>query len=90
MELLSYLKEGNGDFMPLEFWYAMSLILGAALVGIVSWMINKFLAKLELTLDELKKSNELNERRLDQHERQIDDHEKEINEIIQEIRRRKR
>lgn len=77
---------GRGDYMPAEFWVALSMLFGTAFVSLLIWVVNRFLAKLETTINwlkqtvtELRETDKIQAELLKQHD-----------EDIKELKRRKR
>ena len=77
---------GKGDFMPAEFWVALSMLFGTAFVSMLIWIVNRFLVKLDTTIDWLKTTV----RRLEDTDRIQADLLKQHDKDIQDLKRRKR
>lgn len=35
--------QGNGSFMPPEFWFALTILFGTAFVALLLWIVNRYL-----------------------------------------------
>lgn len=55
----------SGAFMPPEFWFVLAVLFGTSFISLLIWIVNRFLVRLEVTIDRL-------EKRIDQHDRDID------------------
>mgnify|MGYP003401665282 FL=1 len=69
--------------MPGEFWYVMTVLLGFLLVAIVSFIIKRFVDKLEITIKSLVNNvtqltinYKLLQETSDRQEKLLEDHEK--------------
>lgn len=63
----------SGSFMPGEFWFALTLLFGTAFVSLLIWIINRFLVRLDVTIDWLKENVTMQGKRLDKHDKEIDE-----------------
>ena len=78
----------SGNFMPGEFWYVMTVLLGFLLVAIVSFIIKRFVDKLEITIKSLVNNvtqltinYKLLQETSDRQEKILEDHEKDIKDL---------
>ena len=74
--------------MPGEFWYIMTVLLGFLLVTIVSFIIKRFVDKLEITIKSLVNNvtqltinYKLLQETSDRQEKILEDHEKDIKDL---------
>ena len=74
--------------MPGEFWYVMTVLLGFLLVAIVSFIIKRFVDKLEITIKSLVNNvtqltinYKLLQETSDRQEKILEDHEKDIKDL---------
>lgn len=63
---------GNGNYMPPEFWFALAVLFGTAFILLLIWIVNRFLARLDVTIDWLKENVIIQGKRLDQHDKDIE------------------
>lgn len=66
--------ETDGSFMPLQFWFALTILFGSGFVGIIIFFLKRFLDRLDVTIDWLKENVLISRERLDQHDKKHEDH----------------
>lgn len=75
----------SGRFMPPEFWFALAVLFGTAFVALLIWTVNRFLLRLEVTIDRLEKNQIIQDSRLVVTEKRLDQHDKDFDLIYETL-----
>lgn len=87
LQYYTSMLEGNGNFMPPQFWFALTLLFGSGFVGIIIFIVKRFLDRLDVTIDWLKENVLVSRERLDRHDKDVKDIKTDIDQINDKLGR---